>query len=85
MVRLLTLDGYVTLALEPSRTRDVFGRLLAHVRLPDGRDLGEVLLDSGLARGVERWPHRYLGRYARAEASARLEGRGRWATADADQ
>jgi micrococcal nuclease len=39
--------------LEPDATqaaRDRFGRTLAYVRLPDGRDLGEALLRRGLAR-----------------------------------
>jgi micrococcal nuclease len=48
--------------------RDRFGRTLAYVRLPDGRDLGEVLLRRGLARTF------VVGRpFARVEAYREAE------------
>jgi micrococcal nuclease len=43
--RMIQLEADATQA-----ARDRFGRTLAYVRLPDGRDLGEVLLRRGLAR-----------------------------------
>jgi micrococcal nuclease len=44
------LHGLVTLDIQDV---DEFGRLLANVRLHDGRDLGQVLLGEGLARPYE--------------------------------
>ncbi len=69
----------VVLQLEPARTRDPYGRLIAHVELPDGSSLNEALLAAGLARADERWPHALLDRYAAAQRAARLERRGIWA------
>ena len=45
------LHGRVTLDLHGT---DEFGRLLATVRLQDGRDLGQVLLKENLARPYQR-------------------------------
>ena len=42
------------IALQADRKRDQFGRTVALVTLPDGRDFGAVLLDSGLA---VKWPN----------------------------
>lgn len=75
----LALGREVTITLEPRRIRDFYGRLLAFVTLPDGEVLNETLLAEGLARADDRWPHRHLDRYARLEAQARHDGRGRWA------
>lgn len=77
--RSLAFHQQVTLRLEPSRTRGSFGRLLAHVQLPDGRSLNEVLLAEGLALVEERWPHSLLERYAQVENDARRHGAGLWA------
>ena len=78
--RARTAGGLVTLTLEPHRTRGAFGRLLAHVELPDGTSLNEALLAAGLARADDRWPHALLGRYAQLERAARREGAGIWAS-----
>ena len=54
-------------------TRDRFGRTLAYVRLPDGRDLGEVLLRRGLARAfVVGRPFSRVEAYREAEQAGRL-------------
>jgi micrococcal nuclease len=74
----LARGSIVTLRLEPQRTRGTFGRVLAHVDLPDGSILNERLLTDGLARADERWPHAALDAYARAERAARSEHRGIW-------
>jgi micrococcal nuclease len=56
---------------ETQAARDRFGRTLAYVRLPDGRDLGEVLLRRGLARTL------VVGRpFARVEAYREAERAG---------
>jgi endonuclease YncB( thermonuclease family) len=74
----LAAGGSVTLTLEPHRTRGSFGRLLAHVELPDGSSLNEALLAAGLARADDRWPHALVSRYARLQRAARREGLGLW-------
>ncbi len=79
LARELAESHHVTLRLESHRTRDTFNRILAHVELPTGSTLNEALLESGLARVDERWPHGMLTRYAQAEQVARRRGRGIWA------
>jgi micrococcal nuclease len=78
LARALAQEEMVTLWLEPHRTRGHYGRVLAHVELPEGRMLNEALLEEGLARAEERWPHGRLTRYAQVEQSARRRGVGRW-------
>jgi micrococcal nuclease len=78
-VRSLVMGRRVTLALEPHRTRERYGRLLAHVFLPDGTSLAERLLEEGLARADDRWPHARLDDHARAEGRARRREVGLWA------
>jgi endonuclease YncB( thermonuclease family) len=64
--------------LEAHRTRGSYGRLLAYVELPEGGDLGAALLQAGLARADDRWPHARLDWYDRIERRARHEGVGIW-------
>lgn len=71
----------VMLFLEPQRPRDSFGRVLAHIETTDGRSLNEALLEAGLARADDRWPHTRLTRYAQVELAARRKGVGMWAKA----
>ena len=85
LVRSLADGRRVRIALEPHRTRDAYGRLLAHVDLPDGTSLNEALLQAGLARADERWPHALLARYAQVERVARRAGVGAWNGVEADQ
>jgi hypothetical protein len=70
----LAVGRTVTLEPEPHRTRGVAGVLLAHVILPDGRALVEPLLEQGLARTDDRWPHARLVTYDRIERRARQSG-----------
>lgn len=58
---------------------DRYGRLLAHVFLPDGRSLQEILLRQGLAFAVAVPPNlARLAAYQAAEEEARRAGRGVW-------
>ena len=58
---------------ETQAARDRFGRTLAYVRLPDGRDLGEVLLRRGLARAfVVGRPFSRVEAYREAERAGLL-------------
>ncbi|MCE9592007.1 MAG: thermonuclease family protein [Planctomycetes bacterium] len=75
-------DGQtVRLILEPTRVRDRYGRLLAHVELPSGRLVTEDLLAGGLARADPRWKHRYIERFDRVEKQAKRDHVGMWGEA----
>ncbi len=59
--------------------RDRYGRLLAHVRLADGRDLGEILVRQGLVWMVAIPPNvAAVARLTAAEDEARAQRRGVW-------
>lgn len=60
-------------------TRDRYGRLLAYVWLPGGRDLGYQLVAGGYARVyVYRTPFQRLGAYRTAEGRAKIATAGAW-------
>lgn len=68
----------VTLALDDS-PRDRYGRLLAYVRLPDGRLLNRVLLEQGMAVVYRRFNFRMKEDFLSAEKQARQGKSGLWA------
>lgn len=75
------LDGKtVTLERDSLQSdRDVYGRLLRHVRLNDQRLLGEALIVEGFARVYTGGPgHDRLAAYRMAERQARADGVGMW-------
>jgi endonuclease YncB( thermonuclease family) len=74
----LVQEQEVRLFLEPQRPRDSYGRVLAHVESSDGRSLNEALLEAGLARADDRWPHTRLTRYAQVELAAKRAKVGLW-------
>ena len=60
-------------------TRDRYGRLLAYVWLPGGRDLGYQLVVGGHAKVyVHRTPFQRLGAYRTAEQRAKAAPAGAW-------
>jgi endonuclease YncB( thermonuclease family) len=60
-------------------TRDRYGRLLAYVWLPGGKDLGYRLVRDGFARVyVFERPFRRVSAYRRAERVAQRASRGLW-------
>lgn len=72
--RALLQGKRVTLAVV---TRDRYGRVVASVGLPDGRDYGAAMVSQGLAW----WYREYSGRhgdYAALEAAARAARAGLW-------
>lgn len=77
-VRNLVEGQFVTLRLEPHRTRDRYGRLLAHVDLQDGTNLAIALLQAGLARDDDRWVHSMIELYHQQGWQARRRGAGFW-------
>ena len=75
----LALGEDVTVYLdEGNRTRGKYGRLLAYVRLSDGRVLNEVLVSEGYAYTDLRFRHSLYNRYKQLEAVARSRSKGLW-------
>ena len=72
LLRGLALDTVVRIQGDSTqRERDRFGRLLAYVVLPDGIDVGEVLLERGAAVVFEtRPPFERRETYVEAQAEA---------------
>jgi micrococcal nuclease len=70
----------VRLELSPTKTRDLYGRLLAYVYLlPEGDCFNELLLDQGYAYADWRFTHPLKDRYKTLEQRARRRGVGLWA------
>jgi micrococcal nuclease len=68
-----------SVALIPGATpRDRHGRLLAYVRLPDGRLLNRLLLEEGLVIVYRRFAFEHKGDFLAAEADAKRRGVGLW-------
>jgi len=84
LARRLADGQLVTLALQQHELRDLHGRIVAYVTLPDGSSLNEQLILAGLATADERFPHEQVDRYRLLEAQARHDGRGLWAEDDSD-
>ena len=78
--RQLALSKAVVLKGDPTQdTRDRYGRLLAYVWLPGGKDLGYQLIASGHAKTyVYRTSFQRLSAYRSAEAAAKSAARGQW-------
>lgn len=78
------LAGSPTLALRFDRERrDRYGRLLAHLFLPDGRSVAAHLLEQGLAVQLPVPPNVWnLACYQEAERKARAARRGLWSRAE---
>ena len=75
----LLLGQSVTLYLDtPNPTRDKYGRLLAYLRLPDGRFANEVLLTEGFAYADTRFAHSLFNKYRQLESLARSTAKGLW-------
>jgi len=74
----LALARQVTIYLEKHRTRGYYGRLLAYVKLDDGRFLNEVLLSEGYGYADLRFRHSFYNKYKQLEASARRAKKGLW-------
>ena len=78
--RALALAKMVVLRGDPTQdTRDRYGRLLAYVWLPGGKDLGYQLVVGGFAKVyVYRDVFQRHSAYAKAEARAKGSPRGLW-------
>jgi micrococcal nuclease len=82
----LTLGKRASIYLdEDNRTRDKYSRLLAYVKLTDGRFLNEVLLSEGYAYADVRFKHGLYHKYQQLEATARSSNKGLWQNVTHDQ
>jgi len=75
----------ITLKLDQTNAakghRDRYGRLLAHVILPDGTYFAERMIRDGFAHAYVKYPYdpQLMERYRQAEREARKAKRGLWA------
>jgi endonuclease YncB( thermonuclease family) len=78
--RQLAMSKKVVLRGDPTQdTRDRYGRLLAYVWLPGGKDLGYQLISGGFAKVyVYRNPFERLSAYRTAGAAAKGASAGQW-------
>lgn len=82
----LALGKRVTVYLdEGNNTRGNFGRLLAYVKLPDGKFLNEVLLKEGFAYADTRFRHSSFYKYKQLESAAKNAKKGLWKNVQPDQ
>ncbi len=80
------LGRQVTVYLDTQAgSRDRYHRLLAYIRLPDGKFLNEELLSEGFAYADLRFKHGYFQKYRQLEAGARALKRGLWAHVKPEQ
>ena len=82
----LALGKSVTVYLDtPNPTRGKYGRLLAYVKLPDGRFLNEALLTEGYAYADSRFSHSFYNKYRQLQSGARSGKKGLWQNVTPDQ
>lgn len=76
-----TLAGrQVRIVLSPTKTRGLYGRLLAYVHLvPEDDSFNELLIENGYAYADWRFPHLLKKRYKTLEKRARRRSVGLWA------
>jgi len=85
-VKELTFGRQVAVYLDaPNPTRGKYGRLLAYVKLPDGRFLNEALLAEGMAYADLRFEHSFFNKYKQLESAARNLQKGLWQNATRNQ
>lgn len=78
-------DGEVRLVLSPTKTRGLYGRLLAYVYVEStGRMLNEELVATGHAYADWRFPHPLKRRFKEIETKARRQGLGLWSSVTPD-
>lgn len=74
----LVLNKMVILVYGGETLRDRYKRLLAHVILPDGRVLNEILLEEGLAEVFRKFRYSNKKRYLKLQRSAKKACVGIW-------
>lgn len=74
----LALRKKVTLIYGGDSLKDRYGRYLAHVILPDGRSLNEIMLKEGLAEAYRKFRYSRKKLYQKLEAKAKADCLGIW-------
>jgi len=74
----LALGKRVGLEYDSKKQKDKHGRLLAYVTLPDGRDLGRLLISEGLAEAFHSTRYGRKTLYHNLESQARKARLGIW-------
>lgn len=74
----LALGKAVTVYLDSGRTRGKYGRLLAYVKMADGRYLNEVLITEGFGYADVRFKHSFYNKYKQLQTSAKRNKKGLW-------
>jgi micrococcal nuclease len=78
--RKLCENQQVTVLLDTvAEQRDRYGRLLAHIRLPDGSILGQRLIAEGYGYADLRFEHSFYDQYSQSQEQAMDEKKGLWA------
>lgn len=72
------LGKQVAVYLDEADTRDKYNRLLAYIKLPDGRFLNEALLSEGFAYADVRFRHSFYNKYKQLETAACSRKKGLW-------
>jgi endonuclease YncB( thermonuclease family) len=76
--RATAMGQTVALKLDRQRTRDKYGRLLAYVILPDGRNLDLEIVSLGYGYADPRFRHPMERQFHRAQAESMKHLRGLW-------
>ena len=75
----LALNKVVTVVLDPlSKSRDRYGRLLCHIKLPDDTFLSQVLIEQGYCYVDPRFPHSFYRKYKKMGNQAQRQKVGLW-------
>ena len=82
----MVLDRQVTILIDTvSDERDRYGRLLAYVKLDDGRVLNAELIAAGFGYADLRFDHSRYDKYASLQEAAIKSGTGLWGNVSRDQ
>ena len=77
----LLLDQVVKIQYDPDPKHETwgkYGRLLAYLELPDGRDFGLIMIGEGMARAYPKYPFSRVTEYMAAEQKAKAGKVGIW-------
>lgn len=80
------LGKQVTIYLdEGNDTRGKYGRLLAYLKLSDGKFLNEIMVTEGFAYADTRFRHSFYNKYNQLQSRARSNKKGLWKNVTPDQ
>lgn len=73
----LLMDKKVRLEYDQTK-KDRYGRTLAYLILPDGKNANLEIVRQGFGSAYTRFPFKYMDKFRAAEAEAREQKRGLW-------